>query len=167
VPETMLQPSDLIEQRGCQLRVSHRLLHFRTSEYLEFIDITGRVIDIVEKSGIQNGWVNIQTKHTTTAIVVNEHEPLLLRDMKRILESLAPRDGDYLHNDLEIRTANKSPDERQNGHSHCQALFLRTSETVNIMEGMMQLGPWQRIFLIELDGSRDRTVSVMIMGDDQ
>ena len=163
----MLQPLNLIEQRECQLKVAHRLLHFRTSEYLEFIDITGRVNDIVKKSGIQNGWVNIQTKHTTTAIVVNEHEPLLLRDMKRILESLAPRDGDYLHNDLEIRTANKSPDERQNGHSHCQALFLRTSETVNIMDGMMQLGPWQRIFLIELDGPRDRTVSVMIMGDDQ
>jgi thiamine phosphate synthase YjbQ (UPF0047 family) len=43
-------------------------------------------------------------------------------------------------------------------------MLMGSSETVNILEGMLQLGRWQRIFLVELDGEREREVSVMIMG---
>ncbi len=57
-----------------------------------------------------------------------------------------------------------TPDEKPNGHAHCKALFLRSSETINIVDGRLQLGRWQRIFLLELDCPRRRTVSVMVMG---
>jgi secondary thiamine-phosphate synthase enzyme len=131
---------------------------------LQFIDLTAKVAEMVEESGIRNGIVNIQTRHTTTAIIVNEDEPLLLEDMKRTLEHLAPRHRVYQHDNFEIRTANLAPDEAPNGHSHCKALFLRTSETLNLAGGTLQVGRWQRIFLIELDRARPRSVSVMIFG---
>ena len=138
--------------------------HLQTTECMQFIDITEAVVERVRQSRVRHGVVNVQTKHTTTAIMVNEHEPLLLEDMRRTLEQLAPRQVAYRHNDFSARTVNLTPDENENGHSHCKALFLRTSETLNIADGAIQLGRWQRIFFIELDSARKRTVSIMIIG---
>lgn len=146
------------------LRIHHDSLRLETHEPFQFIDITDRVAESVRRSGVRNGLVNVQSKHTTAAIVVNENEPLLLEDMKRTLERLVPREMEYLHNNFEIRTANLSPDEDQNGHAHCKALFLGTSETLNIVNGTIQLGRWQRIFLVELDKARERFVSVAVIG---
>jgi secondary thiamine-phosphate synthase enzyme len=137
-----------------------------TQAPLEFIDITDSVLWLVERSGVRDGIVNVQTRHTTTAIIVNENEPLLLEDMRRTLERLAPQEASYQHNDFTIRTVNMGPDETPNGHSHCKAMFLKTSETLNIVDGVIQLGRWQRIFLVELDGTRKRTVSVMVFGSE-
>jgi secondary thiamine-phosphate synthase enzyme len=139
-------------------------IHLQTTECMQFIDITEAISERVRQSGVRHGLVNIQTKHTTTAVLVNEHEPLLIEDMRRTLERLAPQEGAYQHNDFRIRTANLTPDEKENGHSHCKALFLKTSETMNIVDGAIQLGRWQRIFFIELDSARKRTVSIMIVG---
>jgi secondary thiamine-phosphate synthase enzyme len=147
------------------MQILHHTLHLQTTECLQFIDLTERITGLVAASGVQHGLANIQTLHTTTAIIVNEHEPLLLEDMKRILERLAPRDVKYQHDEFDIRTANLTPDERPNGHAHCQAMFLRASETLNIVNGELQLGRWQRIFFVELDGERERTVSVTLMGE--
>jgi secondary thiamine-phosphate synthase enzyme len=150
--------------RKSTIKTYHESISLKTQECLQFIDLTDVVIKLVEKSAVQNGFVNIQTKHTTTAILVNEHEPLLLEDMKKVLERMVPQDIIYQHNDFGIRTVNMGPDENENGHSHCKALLLRTSETLNIVDGKIQLGLWQRVFFIELDRARDRNVSVMVMG---
>jgi secondary thiamine-phosphate synthase enzyme len=146
------------------LKVYHDSIYVKTQECLQFVDLTDLVIEMVRDSGVRYGLVNVQTKHTTTAIVVNENEPLVLEDMKKILERMAPQDIEYQHNDFSIRTVNLEPLEYANGHSHCKAMFLKTSETLNIVDGQIQLGRWQRIFLIELDRARERTVSVMVMG---
>lgn len=143
----------------------HESLRIDTHESLEFTDITERVAECVRYSEIRDGIVNVQTRHTTTAILVGEHEPLLIEDLKRTLETLVPCRGDYRHDDFSVRTVNMCPDEEKNGHSHCKALFLRSSECLNIVDGRMDLGRWQRIFLIELDRARSRTVSVMILGE--
>jgi secondary thiamine-phosphate synthase enzyme len=56
------------------------------------------------------------------------------------------------------------PDESPNGHSHCLQLLLGSSETVPVMDGELQLGTWQRLFLVELDGPRpDREVLLQII----
>ncbi len=148
-----------------RLTTYHESLRFVTRECLEFVDITERVAECVRYSGIRNGFVNVQTRHTTTAILVGEHEPLLVEDLKRTLDVLAPHKGTYRHDDFSVRTVNMCPDEEKNGHSHCKAMFLRSSECLNIVDGEMDLGQWQRIFLIELDRARSRTVSVMVMGE--
>ena len=158
----MIESPIVLENSGAEIR--NCTLSLETAEPLQFLDLTDLVAEIVEEAGIRHGLVNVQTRHTTTAIIINENEPLLLDDMKNTLERLAPQAQPYRHNDFSIRTHNLEPDERQNGHSHCKAMFLRTSETLNIASGRIQLGPWQRIFLIELDGPRNRTVSVTTIG---
>ena len=149
-----------------ELITRHQRMQVATQRCLEFIDITDWVREAVEKSRVCDGLVNVQTRHTTTAIMVGEHEPLLIEDLTRTLESLAPRHSAYRHDDFDVRTVNMCPDEEKNGHSHCKALFLRSSECLNIVDGRMDLGPWQRIFLIELDRPRMRTVSLMILGNE-
>jgi secondary thiamine-phosphate synthase enzyme len=130
----------------------------------EFIDITDEVTAAVEASGIQDGTVTVFSRHTTAAVKINENEPLLLRDMARFLETSAPREAEYRHNDFVIRTANMTDDECPNGHSHCQHLLLGASETIPVMGGRLGLGRWQSIFLVELDRPREREVVIQVLG---
>ncbi|HEX4945468.1 MAG TPA: secondary thiamine-phosphate synthase enzyme YjbQ [Blastocatellia bacterium] len=151
-------------QQNRSVNVCHRTLQFHTQEALQFIDLTALLLQFVDDSGISHGFLNVQTRHTTTAIIINENEPLLLEDLKKSLERLAPSTVSYQHDDFDIRTENLTPDERPNGHAHCKALFLRSSETLNIVNGELDLGRWQRVFLLELDDARPRTVSLTILG---
>ena len=130
----------------------------------QFIDLTDEVISLVETSGITDGILNIQTRHTTTGIVINEDEPLLIRDLEDQLRRFAPRSRKYRHDDFERRTVNLEPGERANGDSHARALMLGSSESLNIVDGVPQLGRWQRIFFVELDGSRTREISIALVG---
>jgi secondary thiamine-phosphate synthase enzyme len=57
-----------------------------------------------------------------------------------------------------------APGERPNGHAHCKAMFLRTSETLGVIDGRLQLGRWQRVFLVELDAALRRTVFINVLG---
>lgn len=146
------------------MKTYHQTLNINTEECLQFVDITDKILELIRKSSIRNGIINIQTRHTTTGIIINEHEPLLLEDIKQMLERLVPQNRAYQHNNFAIRTVNLTPNERENGHSHCKAIFLKTSEILNIVDAKIQLGTWQRIFFVELDGALNRSISIMIMG---
>jgi len=151
------------EPPSSRLDVSSDVVELRTEERLQFIDLTELVAERVRRSGIGHGLVCVQSRHTTTGVVVNENEPLLIEDAKRVLERLAPRNGRYAHNRLHHRPGS-APDERPNGDAHCRALLLGSSETLAIVDGALQLGRWQRVFLVELDGPRPRKVCVVVMG---
>jgi secondary thiamine-phosphate synthase enzyme len=138
-------------------------LSYRTAGGGEFLDIVDDVATVVRKAGIQEGLVHVYSHHTTAAIRVNENEPLLLGDFKRLLARIAPTGG-YDHDDLERRVDAPS-DEPLNGHAHCRHLLLSTSETIPIVNGKMALGRWQRIFLIELCSARPRQVTVQVIGE--
>ena len=135
-----------------------------TAKAPEFIDITEQVMHHVAESGIRDGLVSVYSMHTTAAIKINENEPLLIKDMEEFLCRMAPPDGVYGHNDFTIRTVNMTEDECPNGHAHCQHLLMSTSETLPIIGGQMQIGQYQRIFLIELDHPRTREVLVTVLG---
>ncbi len=152
-------------RRRPALSAYHDFICSQTEARLQFLDFTDQLSELVRKSGVCTGFVNVQTRHTTTAVLVNENEPLLQEDMKRSLERVAPNGRAYRHDDFSIRTVNMCPDEEKNGHAHCKAMFLRTSETLNIAEGKLQLGQWQRVFLLELDRGKKRTISVVVVGD--
>jgi isopentenyl-diphosphate delta-isomerase len=137
-------------------------LRYVTTRSLDFVDITDDVVGVVRGSGVTEGLVHISSHHTTAAIRINENEPLLLEDFREFLGRLVPS-GDYQHNDLG-RRLNIPPDEPQNGHAHIQHLLLSSSDSVPISRGQMQLGAWQRIFLIELDSARERQVTVQVLG---
>jgi len=151
-------------ETGAALRVERATLQVTTGTCLEFVDVTDRIAERVQALGISQGIVNVQVRHTTAALVVNENEPLLLQDLRDALERAAPRALAYRHDDFAVRTVNMGPGEVPNGHSHCKALFLRASETLNVAAGRLDLGRWQRVFLVELDGARVRTVSLTTLG---
>jgi secondary thiamine-phosphate synthase enzyme len=143
----------------------HAKLRFKTEQPTEFLDVTDDLKKLVAQSGIRLGVVNVQSLHTTMAVVVNENEPLLLTDFMKVLEQAAPVSAGYRHDDASIRTANLTPGEPANGHAHCRALFLPSSACINVVEGSLELGVWQRVFLVELDGPRHRELSVTVLGE--
>jgi secondary thiamine-phosphate synthase enzyme len=156
------QPAGVITTTAWKVATYRLVLESRKAP--EFIDITEQVERFVERSQVLAGIVVVFSRHTTAAIRVNENEPLLLNDLEGYLERLAPRSGEYHHNDFTVRTVNMNDDECPNGHAHCQHLLLGTSETIPIIGGQIQLGRWQRIFMIELDRPKQREVLVQVMG---
>jgi secondary thiamine-phosphate synthase enzyme len=160
----MARNAPLTEPTSWPWSFAHELLRLPTGEGRQFVDVTDRVIDSVRRSGVSHGLVNVQTLHTTCAVVVNENEPLLLEDLEQALERWAPADRVYRHDDLRIRTVNLTPGERENGHAHAQALPLASAVTLAVVGGTIQLGRWQRIFMVELDGPRPRALGVTAMG---
>ena len=77
----------------------------------------------------------------------------------------APREAVYRHDNITLRSVNCVLGERPNGHSHCRALLLGPSVALNVSRGRLQLGRWQRVFLVELDGRKARDVSVLVIGE--
>ena len=136
-------------------------VRIETGSAPEFYDITENVRWALADSRVRDGLLCVFSVHTTAAVIVNEHEPLLIEDMKRFLRNIAPEDAYYAHNDFAIRTVNMTPDETANGHSHCAHLLLPSSETIPIIDGELALGTWQSVFMVELD-PRPRTREVLI-----
>lgn len=148
------------------VETSRRCRHLTvvTARAIEFIDITDRLESLVQASNLENGALVIQTRHTTTGLLVNEAEPLLLDDLAARLACWAPLDLPYAHDDLSRRTVNVlGSRERRNGHAHCRAALLRSSETLIVEAGRLCLGRWQRVLFVECDGPQRRDLAVMLM----
>jgi secondary thiamine-phosphate synthase enzyme len=140
-----------------------------TEQRSQLIDVTDDVVDVVERSEIQNGMALVYSPHTTCAILINEHEDGFHSDFDGMLERLAPSNGDayYRHDDLSIRTQGLEEDTAlyPNGHSHCRSGIMSSSQTIPVVDGRLTLGRWQRIFFCELDRARPRKFFVQIIGD--
>lgn len=146
-----------------------RILKFKTRKYLEFVDLTDRVVADVKKAGVRAGVVTVFSRHTTLAVRVNEREKGFFSDFAELIEKLIPQKNYYRHNDLSIRTENLvcsvGATDCLNGHSHCQHLLMGASESIPVLEGKLALGTWQRVFAIELDSSRPREVVIQVVGE--
>ncbi len=144
--------------------VVHRaVLALHTEHAVQVVDLTPLVAAVVERAGLLDGLVTVTTRHTTTGLMVNEYEPLLGHDIAAMLARLVPRGVGYAHDDLD-RRPDVPADERANGHAHCRAVLLRTSETVPVADGQLDLGRWQRLLFVECDGAQRRQVSVTCLG---
>lgn len=118
------------------------------------IDITHNINLKIKDSKVDCGIVNIFSKHSTSAIVINENESGLCTDIENKLYDLIPPNQDYSHDVID-----------NNCDSHLKSLFLGSSETVPIKEGHLNLGTWQSVFFIELDGPRSkREIILTIIG---
>ncbi len=146
------------------MKIINHIIELSTSATLDFINITEKIKKIVKENGIKNGVINIQSMHTTMAVIVQEAEPLLLGDLKKTLEKVAPKTMRYMHDNFKIRTVNMNENEPINGHSHCKALFLTPNVFLNIVKSELQLGEWQNIFAVELDNARPRKIALQIIG---
>jgi len=139
-------------------------LTVRTRRACQILDITADVASCVSRAGLWTGIVNVQVRHTTLGLLVNENERLLFQDLQRTLARLAPGTDTYHHDDMARRLPAPPAGERRNGHAHCRAMVLRTSETANVAAGALALGRWQRLLLVEQDGPQTRSLSVALIG---
>jgi secondary thiamine-phosphate synthase enzyme len=143
----------------------HTTVRILTEEPTQFIDITARVQEFAERSGVRCGLVHVQSLHTTVAVVVNEWEPLLIQDFAGQLERLAARDTRYAHDDFGRRHVDLGPLERANGHAHCRAWVLGAAVCLAVHDGRVRLGRWQRVLAVELDGPQARELALTMIGE--
>lgn len=153
------------------MRILNHIIEVPTEAGMQIYDITPQIQSWLQTTAIQTGHVLVFSRHTTTALAINEYEPRLLDDIKVYLRVLAPESGltlesvkqHYLHNDLHLRP-NIPPDEPMNAHAHLMAITLSTSEIIPIAQGKLALGTYQSVLLFELDGPRTRTVALQVCG---
>ena len=138
-------------------RATHRVLTVPTSTRLELINLTQQVQDVVKSAQVGEGLVLVSSMHTTFALMVNEWQEALLEDIKTMLGTVVPVDRDYHHND-----PRQSDCDRKNAHSHLQATLLGHSLSFGVTGGRLVLGQFQAIIAAELDGPRERQLTVQI-----
>ncbi len=142
----------------------HAYTHtLRTDSGISFHDISSAIRDAVVQSGVRAGLIAVTSRHTTTALTINEFESRLLEDTKSLLTRLIPPGESYLHNDIHMRDC--PPDEPANAHSHLAAMLLGSSEVIPVAAGQAVIGRYQSLILIELDGPRERKVSIQVYGE--
>ena len=137
--------------------IVHRL-DVETTKRVEIRDLTELVSEIVRSARVEAGLVTLSSMHTTTAIFVNEPQSALLDDVELLLERIAPRGDDWKHNDPRY-----SDCDRQNADAHLRAIVLGSSVTLQVAEGALTMGQWQRILMAELDGPRTRQLAIQML----
>ena len=119
----------------------------------QFVEITDRVRQHVQQSGVQNGTVLVYVPHTTAGVTINENaDPDVVHDMLLTLKRLIPQDSPG------FRHAERNSD------SHVKASMMGSSCHVILHDGQLVLGTWQGIYLCEFDGPRTRTVVMQVTG---
>ncbi len=132
---------------------------------IEFMDITDKIHEIIDNSGIREGQVVVFSSHTTMGVVINHNETMLMQDFMRVLYRIVPVEDHYSHDLFELRNSTVRSDGRSNGHSHAKAMLIGSSETIPISKGKMMLGHRQSIFAVEFDGSRKRYITIQVIGE--
>jgi len=125
----------------------NKALIFKTSERRQLIDITDEVTDFVEHAGVERGICLVSAPHATAAIIANENEYGLARDILHKIDDLFPQTGSYAHNAID-----------DNADAHLASAFIGHSRTFPISDGHLIRGTWQNVFLVELDGPRSRRI---------
>jgi secondary thiamine-phosphate synthase enzyme len=119
----------------------------------EFVEITDRVRQLIQQSGVRDGACIVYCPHTTAAITINENaDPDVVHDMLSWLGRAIPQhQPDFRHGE-------------GNSDSHLKASLVGSSATVIIDDGQAVLGRWQGIYFCEFDGPRTRHVHVQVIG---
>lgn len=140
------------------MRVKMKILfedfHVSTRNRTEIVDITANIEEIVRRSGITNGICVVHTVHSTAAVIVNEHEAGLIKDIVKKVQQDFPRGARWLHDRVD-----------DNADAHLASSYIGPTRILPVREGRLVRGPWQNIFLLELDGPRARKIIVEIIGE--
>jgi len=130
-------------------------LYFNTRNHREYINITEKVEEVVNKSGIQEGIVLVSAMHITAGVYINDAEDGIINDMDEMLERIAPFKEDYKHHQTG----------ETNGDSHLKSLLIGHEVIVPITKGKLDLGPWQQIYYAEFDGRRKKRLIIKAIGE--
>ncbi len=129
----------------------------KTKGHYDFIDITDKILKLLDKSNIKSGLINIFISGSTAALTIMEYETGSIKDIKNVLESWAPEKNNY-HHHLKWGDAN--------GAAHIKSALIGTNLTIPIIKKKIALGTWQKITLIDFDEKkRIRDIIVKIIKD--
>ena len=127
-------------------------LSIRTRTRTELVDITAEVQEIIERSGVREGFCHVFVPHTTAGVTINEKaDPEVARDIGETLSRLVPEGNGYRHAE-------------GNSDAHVKSTLTGVSAFVPVSGGGAALGTWQAIFLCEFDGPRTRRCVVNVVG---
>lgn len=127
-------------------------LMIETKKREEIIDITSRILKLVEESKTIEGLCLVYVPHATAAITINENaDPNIALDFLEALNKLIPR-GKWRHDEID-----------NNGAAHIKSAIIGSSIIIPIKNSSLLLGMWQGIMLCEFDGPRKRKVIVKII----
>jgi secondary thiamine-phosphate synthase enzyme len=135
------------------LKAHFKEISLSTSKRLDLVDITEEVSSFVQECKIESGICLVTSLHSTSAIVVNEHESGLMEDILRKVREEFPRGAGWHHDRVD-----------DNADAHLASVFLGHSKTFPVRDGRLERGMWQNIFFLELDGPRTRRVLFEVMG---
>lgn len=141
------------------MKVIRETLTLVTEQGTEFLDITKRVREVLGRHQIREGILLLNSLHTTVAVFVNEFQAALLEDLKAALGKLVRAGDGYRHDDPRF-----SDCERGNAHSHLRAMLLGRSVALGVSGGELSLGRFQSIICAELDGPRERSLDIQLIG---
>lgn len=134
-------------------------LALASREPIQILDVTEQVRSYAASSGVKNGLMTIASHHTTLGVAINERCEHLQKDMVDFLRKIARPGKGYRHDRV-------ASDGRPNTHSHLLSLFIPNQVGLVLKDGTLQLGTWQSLFAVELDGPRaQRRVHVTVMGE--
>jgi secondary thiamine-phosphate synthase enzyme len=136
------------------MKIFFQDIQIPTRNRTEVVDITRDVEEIVRKSKITDGLCLIHTTHSTTAIIVNEHESGLTNDIVKKIRQDFQKGAGWLHDRVD-----------DNADAHLASSYLGPTRIFPVQEGRLIRGTWQNIFLLELDGPRNRRVVEEVMGE--
>ena len=134
------------------MKIFNEKVVFSTKGEIELVDLTGKVHEVVRKSGVKNGLIHVFAPHATGVLILTEHEPSLDTDVEAFLEKIVPKHGCYRH--------------PSNAYSHLRSMLLPPDRTIPIMDGEAVFGTWQSLVFVETDVyPRNRTVIMQVLGE--
>jgi secondary thiamine-phosphate synthase enzyme len=133
--------------------VRHERITVESRKREETIDITPRVKAAVTRAKIAEGIVSVSVAHTTAALFVNENaDPDVQKDLLAALDRAVPRSEKYAHAE-------------GNSPAHIKSVLIGNSVTLAVQDGEVALGTWQGIYFAELDGPRERSATITVIGE--
>ena len=128
---------------------------FNTQRKREYVNITGDVAEVLEKSGISEGMILVAAMHITAGVYINDAESGLIEDIDEWLEKLAPFDRNYRHHFTG----------ETNGDAHLKNLLVGHQVIIPVTNGKLDFGPWQQVYYAEFDGQRPKRMIIKVMGE--
>ncbi|MCB9358883.1 YjbQ family protein [Candidatus Woesearchaeota archaeon] len=131
-----------------------------TKKEHEFVNITSKVQEAIDRSGIKEGLCLVNSMHITSSVFINDEESGLKEDFMEWLEDLAPyKPYQYPKGYRHHQTG------EVNGDAHLKRTIMGREVVVAVTDGKLDFGPWEEIFYGEFDGRRDKRIMIKIIGE--
>jgi secondary thiamine-phosphate synthase enzyme len=137
------------------MKIYNENITLQSTQTRQVFNVTSQIKAAMEKSSFRDGIILVSSLHSNSAVIVNDDEPGLLEDLDAWLNQLAPARDDFKHQGRF----------ESNASVHFQSLLLHHQAIVAFTDGRLDLGPWQSVLFVELDGLRPKRILVKVMGE--